>query len=444
MNLILFLFIAAFFSLTLGEFGQFPFASTGFSFSVTDLLLSLSLIALLIWNIAIKKNLILPRNFIFLMLFWAIGIFSLFLSLDLSGWFYLLRFLIYSSVFYLTYSLVNSRILGLGEYLSLIKITSVILAIIGLIQLIVFPDLESLTTLGYDPHKYRVFSTFLDPNFLGAFLSFCMALTTYELINKKYTNLKLSFIENKWLFLSVAILALTILLTFSRSAYLMSGIALTIILASKSYKLLGAFILAGFILYLTFPPFSDRIQGAINVDKSANERFYSWEKGITIFQQNPILGVGFNNIRNYSQSSSLLKVFTPDGGNSGAGIDSSLIFVMATTGLIGFMVFIIFIIRIILDQVTSLTSQAKSLYNLKLEPFKFLNRVWELPGLTKWYPDSQSASRVVKSNFLSIPLLALTAGLLIDSFFINSLFYPPIMFVWFSLLGTFYGLQSES
>ena len=169
MNLILFLFIATFFTLSLGEFGQFPFGNTDFSVSIFDILLTLSLSTALIWNIAVKKNLKLPRNFLYLIIFWAIAILSLFFSLDLSGWLYLLRFIIYSATFYLAFHLVKSKILSLNEFLTLIKITSITLAVLGFVQLIFYPDLGVLSDLGYDPHKYRLFSTFLDPNLLGTF-----------------------------------------------------------------------------------------------------------------------------------------------------------------------------------------------------------------------------------------------------------------------------------
>lgn len=438
MNLILFLYIASFFSLALGEFGQFPFASTGFSISATDILLSLNLTAILVWNIGIKKNLKLPPNFIFIILFWAIGIFSLFISLDLSGWFYLLRFAIYSSAAYLTYHLVKTKILGTGEFITLLKIISLTLAILGFFQLLFFPDLEVISYLGYDPHKYRLFSTFLDPNFLGTFLSFSFAIQVTDLVSKKFLTPFAFTKENKWQIISTVISGIAILLTFSRSAYLMTGIAVLIILTSKSYKLLTGFLLLGLILYLVFPPFSDRIRGAINIDKSAGERFSSWEKGLVIFQENPLLGVGFNNIRNYSQQSNLLKTFSPDGGNSGAGIDSSLIFILATTGLIGFISFITLLIKLIIDQVSSSTAGIEAFYTLEFKPFKFMDNVTKLPGFGRWYREGQARS--LKSNFLSLPILALTLGLLANSFFINSLFYPQIMFIWYSSIGVFYGL----
>lgn len=437
MNLILFLFIAAFFTLSLGEFGQFPFGNTDFSVSIFDILLTLSLSFLLVWNIAIKKNLEMPPNLPFLLIFWAIAILSLFFSLDVSGWLYLVRFIIYSSTFYLAFHLARSKILSLDEFLTLIRITSMTLAVLGFAQLIIYPDLEVLSHLGYDPHKSRLFSTFLDPNFLGTFLSFGFILTSYQLVLKKYTAT--FFKENKWNVITALILGIAIILTFSRSAYLMSTISLLLILAVKNLKLLVSFIALLIILYLIFPGFNNRIDGALNVDASANARFSSWDKGLTIFQENPILGAGFNNIRSYSQKLNLIKPYSIDGGNSGGGIDSSLIFVMATTGMVGFLTYVIFLMNILSDLVSSATYSNKFFYGLHFQPVKLMQQIYKLPGLRKWYREG-SSSKGIKENFLSLPLIAITLGLIANGFFINSLFFPPIMFVWFSLLGVFYGL----
>ena len=444
MNIILFLFIATFFSLTLGEFGQYPFGNTTFSISMLDVLLTLGLSALLIWNIAIKKNLKLPRNFIFLMVFWAVSILGLFLSLDLSGWLYLLRFIIYSSTFYLTYHLVKSGIFALHEYLTLLKVTSVVLGILGITQLIIHPKMGTLANYGYDPHIFRLFSTFLDPNLLGTFLNFGFILVIYELISKQFTNLNLYVKENKWSLFSATILGISIILTFSRSAYLMLVISSFIILAMKNLKVLGGFAVLVLILYLIFPAFNSRISGAFDIDASANERFSSWDKGITIFQNNPIWGIGFNNIRSYSQQQDLIKIFSSDGGNSGAGIDSSLIFILATTGIIGFLTYILFLIKIITDLVSSATYNTKFFYNLQFQPVKLMKMIYKLPGLGKWYNEDTSIHSALKNNYLSLPLLSITAGLIAGSFFINSMFFSPIMFLWFSMLGVFYGSESDS
>lgn len=440
MYLVLFFYIAAFFSLSLGEFGQFPFGSS-FSFSITDILLSFNFATLLIWNIGIKKNLKVPSDLIYLIIFWSFLILSLFFSLNLSGWLYLVRFIVYSSTFYITYSLVKSGILNLQEILSLLKITTVALAVIGLLQLLFFPDLESLTSLGYDPHKNRIFSTFLDPNFLGTFLNFSLILLVFELVNSPSENLGKFLKQHKWDLITSVLLAVTIILTYSRSAYLMMAISLGIVLMVKNLKLLGVLAIITLVMFLTFPPFSQRITGALNIDKSAAERFLSWDKGIKIFQNNPILGVGFNNIRDYSIDNKLLRTYSANGGNAGAGIDSSIIFVLATSGILGFLAFIYFLIKVISNIISSLLANFESLYTLKLKPVRFLNQVHKLPGLSKWYK-SMGPSNFKYLSF-SLPFFALTVGLFAGSFFINSLFYPPIMFIWFSFLGVFYAL-SES
>ena len=50
----------------------------------------------------------------------------------------------------------------------------VVLSLIGFLQLLYYPDLEPLYRYGYDPHKNRLFSTFLDPNLLGSILNICL------------------------------------------------------------------------------------------------------------------------------------------------------------------------------------------------------------------------------------------------------------------------------
>lgn len=440
MNLVLFLYIAAFFSIALGEFGQFPFGRTDFSVSATDILLTMCLTALLIWNIGIRKNLVIPKNFIYLILFWAIALISLLFSLDLSGWFYLVRFIIYSSTFYLTFHLVKARLLGLQEFLTLIKIGVMTLAIFGVFQLIIFPDLEVLTMYGYDPHKFRIFSTFLDPNFFGAFLVFGFILSLHELVSKKYLNFHDYLKENHWNLIWNGMLVASIIFTFSRSAYLMLALAMLILLSVKNRKLLLFSVILFIVLYFTFPIFNQRINGAIRIDASASGRFSSWDKGLEIFQKNPVLGVGFNNVRNYSRENNLVQLFSSDGGNSGSGIDSSFIFIMTTTGLIGLVSFSMLMFKILLDFFTDITKSFKYFYSLQFQPVKFLNKDFKLPVFTRWLNNGYQKNSYGRNNYLSLPLLSLTLGVMLNSFFINSLFYPQVMFVWYSLLGVYYGL----
>jgi hypothetical protein len=59
----------------------------------------------------------------------------------------------------------------------------VAVAVLGLIQLVLIPNLAFLEPLGYDPHYLRLVSTWLDPNFLGAAL--VMGIASLLLVQKK-------------------------------------------------------------------------------------------------------------------------------------------------------------------------------------------------------------------------------------------------------------------
>lgn len=401
MNLVLFLFIASVFSLGLGEFGQFPFGQTQFSVSLTDILVSLTTIFILVWKVGIKKDLSIAKNFYWIAGFWLIGFLSLVLNWNFSGVLYLLRFIVYSGIIYVVFYLAKSKILGFNELSNLIKFVSLIIAGLGFIQLIFFPDLEFLSFYGYDPHKYRLFSTFLDPNFAGTFISFGLILSLGTILHTKFESFENFLRLRKTEIVVFTILFTALILTFSRSAYLMFFSAAFILFMFKKRLLLIPLFLIPLILYLIFPPFSQRIEGLITLDKSASERIYSWEKGIALYRLNPVIGVGFNNVRDVSQKQNLIKTYSADGGNSGSGIDSSLLFVLATTGIAGLIAL-----------------------------GGFLGKT-----LFKMLGDIQKNKRV-----LLVTLFSILAGLILNSFFINSLFFPSIMVVWFSLLGLYYGL----
>lgn len=387
MNLVWFLTIASFLSLLLGEFGHYPFGASGVAISLTDILVTASLTFLLIWQIGIKKKIDLPSNFKWLACFFLTGSISLIVSKELQGGLYLIRFVVYSGSFYLGYSLIRSKVISLEHLLNLILISAVLLSFIGFFQLIFFPDLEFLTLFGYDPHKNRLVTSFLDPNFAGCFLSVAILAGFYLWTKKK----------NKLLLALLGLLTLATILTFSRSAYLMLFLELVFFGLLKLKKILLLLVIIFISSYLLVPRFSQRIVGGWEVDKSAIERINSWQNGLAVFRQNPLLGIGFNNLRSVFERENLFKVFSQEGGHSGAGVDSSLIFVLATTGIIGLIVYLF----------------------------------W-------WVIYLKSIARKEESAFLYCLIL----GLLANSFFINSLFYPPVMLVLYSILGAVDGQNS--
>lgn len=246
-------------------------------------------------------------------------------------------------------------------------------AILGFLQFIFFPNLNFLSIAGWDPHFFRTVSTFFDPNFAGAFL----VLTLLLLLSLREGSLRLTK-QSGLLFIMVYLALLT---TFSRSSYLMflvSGLTLSFLKKSKTFFF--ATIIFFTILLAGFQIYTNIISKPRNIDRtqSAALRLNTWQQGLTLFESHPILGVGFNNYRYALREYNLGdEQFLASHGSSGN--DSSLLFVLSTTGILGLSAYLYFLLTLL-----------KSFRHNQL-------------------------------------LAAAVAGLLIHSFFANSLFYPPIL-----------------
>ena len=344
------------------------------------LVLALSLIGIAKLKFKLQKpNKLLKIGY----LFTGVGILSLIvtpLSLNfpeyLSSFSYTLRFFVYILFAHIIFSG------AFEDFRKRIKETLIYsgvgLAVLGLIQFLILPDLMFLQPFGWDPHYFRTVSTFLDPNFAGAYFVLTLLLLT-SLRGHEVAAAIPKKIASSFTLLAMTIVYLALLTTFSRSSYLMflvSGISLAFFQKSKKI-LLGTFIL--FIgLLIGFQIYTQAVATprGINREQSASFRLSTWQQGLTIFQHSPLMGVGFNTykfaIREYNLSDSQ---FLESRGSTTN--DFSLLYVLATTGIVGLTVYLLFI--------------------LHLPPVAIL-------------------------------------GLLIHSIFANSLFYPPI-FLWIILLG---------
>lgn len=382
MNLVWYLTIGTIISFLLGEFGRFPFGGGAISVTLYDALLAISLVCLAIWKIDIKKDLRSFKIIYIFIPFWVVAIISLIFSKHLSGIIYLARFTVYCLSLVIGYSLVQDKITTPKKLMDYIIALGVGLSLIGFLQLIFFPDIRPLASFGFDPHSGRLVSTFLDPNFLGSFLCVILNLCV----------LQFSILKQRRYLIWSGIICLAIFLTFSRSAYLFLGLDILLWGIFLYRRILTISIIAVLLLLLLVPRFSQRIAGGISIDRSSSERFLSWQIGSKIFVEQPILGIGFNNLRDYVTTHDLIKTYSENGGHAGAGIDSSLLFILATTGLLGLVSYLFIWFRLLV---------------------------------------------LVRSSRLFF--LSVFLGLLINSQFINSLVYPPIMFLSLVWLGGLIG-----
>lgn len=338
-----------------------------------------------IFLMLINKSFVIPKSLFFYLVFLIFGAFSLFANSAnyssvelLTSSFYIVRFFSYLFSAIFLYNLLEKDLISSDFLVSSFILSGLVLAIAGFVQLIVLPDFTALeSSLGWDPHKGRLASTFFDPNFAGAYLVLCLSL----LLDKAFSKNPYS---RFWLVFSLSVLFSAILLTFSRSAWLMLGVVLVTFGLTKARFLLVLSIFVAFGAYFAVPRIQTRISGITDPADSAHFRLISWENALEIAQDNIVLGVGFNSYRYAQESYSFFDAGT-SGGNSGAGADSSFLFVLATTGFIGFCIFCV-------------------AYFVPVFAFR---------------------------NVLNIAVLS---SLFLESLFINSFFYPQIVFLLFGIL----------
>lgn len=266
-------------------------------------------------------------------LFKPLAIFSLVALLSFGNTAYLLRFVSYTS-FYFAF-----RIEGVKKYSRYLLVAAAFFLVIGFLQYFFLPDVRFLRYLGFDDHYFRLVGPLLDPNFTG------LVLVILILFAPKFFSL-------------APLLALG--LTFSRASFL--SLAVGLLYLRGRYQTLLVLLLLGFVLYLIPKPFGE----GVNLFRTFSivSRFENQTKAVEIFLKNPILGVGFKSLR----------------------VDNSFLYVLATTGIIGFTTFLF-----------------------------FLKKAWRY-----------STNPLAKAAILAI---------LVHSLFNNSFFYPPILVLFFLLLN---------
>lgn len=343
-----------------GNLYKFSFFSPEVRISALDItVFALTLLALPL-NLKNHRHWVTPIT-----VFFTIGLVSLILAVPVYGWtsvfvgfMYLARWVIYSIFFASIIQLIKPK-----HIVHILYSIGIITATLSIAQYLLFPDIRALTVTEWDPHYFRVVGTFLDPGFTGLILVFTLIFLTLNPFKNRLINLI------TW---STSYLAFA--LTYSRSSYA----AFLVSMAYIAWKIKGWKFFVGilllFVVTLAILPRAPDGEGVkLERTNSIQARIDSWTTAWRIFTQHPVLGVGFNTYR-YAQGASLKS-------HAGAGADSSLLFVAATTGLVGLTAYL-----------------------------WYLKRLFSLEPIT----------------YYLIPLM-------VHSLFLNSLFYPAVM-VWIALL----------
>lgn len=153
----------------------------------------------------------------------------------------------------------------------------------------------------------------------------------------------------------------------------------------KNRLMLLMSLLIVFLAYFAIPRVQTRISGVTDPADSARFRLESWGNALTLVNKNWFLGVGYNAYKYAQRDAGLLNGDTFF-DHSSAGSDSSFLFVFVTTGIFGITFFLLW---------------------------------WFLPVL----------EQLKRGSSGDLVLVSVLVGMVLESQFINSIFYPQILFL---------------
>ena len=251
--------------------------------------------------------------FVFILIVtWLLGLFRYGISAAIVASAYVLRFITYSYSLYLfIYQFKQHK---LEQILYVISLT---FTAIGIVQYFLLPDLRLLGG-GWDPHYYRIVSTLLDPNFTSLVLVFIL-IYFYQ----KQSNL--------WWMAYVAMV-----FTYSRSGFLAFAVS-HMYLGITSKRYLHGLLFLGLLaatLFILPRPGGEGVR--LERTSTMSLRVQNWVDTTELIRANPWLGIGFNYLRSVRVGSDRIS-------HSAGGVDSSLLFVTVTTGVLGLSIYILYL-----------------------------------------------------------------------------------------------------
>jgi len=209
---------------------------------------------------------------------------------------------------------INPQILNRKFYLflNLILISNII---VGLIQYFLWPDFRSFSAQGWDPHLYRLVSTFFDPTFTA--LIYLLLLIQNFISHPNYPLLFINYIA--------------IALTYSRSSFLSFWVT-SLILSTTTHRP-KIFVTATILLGLTLLALPRLPGEGTKLERTSSifAKIENYREGIALFAQSPLIGYGYNTLEQ-------TRTIKPT-SHAANGFDNSILTIFVTTGLIGGILF---------------------------------------------------------------------------------------------------------
>lgn len=346
MKLELFLLFILLLIFPFGQLTKLPLNIPEVSIYFHDLIIFFLFVVWLIKKTFRKEKILWPKltKYILAFAFWA-G-FSLILDIPnlttkeaVVSSLYLIRWLSYLGIYFVLSDLLKNNNKLKNQIKEMLIIVSAAAALLGLLQYIFVPDIRPLTAFGWDPHYYRVVGTYLDPGYTG--MIFVLGII---LILEKILSMKIS---NYFFILIFFIIYLALSLTYARSAYLAYLIVITLFSwRKKSIKFfIIALSLSVFTLFLLPRPGGEGVK--LERKSTVYSRINNWRQSLRIAFDHPVFGTGFNSYRYTQRKYGFLNQDNWRKSHAGSGADSSLLFIFATTGIVGLISYFLLIIKII-------------------------------------------------------------------------------------------------
>lgn len=309
------IFIFTIFSFFIGQIYRISFLSTSFP------LIDLTIIFLFLLNIClhlINKDLKIKNKYFlyFLAFAWLTLLFNLFRYQinSLTPIFYLIRLTCLLSFFILPIKIED-------KFKNIFYLSIIANIIFGFIQYFFWPNFTYFDALNWDPHLYRLVSTFFDPTFTGLIYLFFIIKT---FLDKK--------IPYRIPLLAISYVAMS--LTYSRSTYLSFLIAF--IFLAYHFKKINILLFSFGIMVLTIFLLPRQVGEGTKLERTSSitAKIQNYQEAWTIFKKSPVIGIGYNNIP-------LVRDIKTPNSHANSGFDGSLATIFVSTGLIGGIVFLL-------------------------------------------------------------------------------------------------------
>ena len=230
--------------------------------------------------------------------FWAWAVIaglSVVKSVNVSASFYNYQVLItqYLSVYFLGYFYIDNKD-KLKKLFLCFGAATVLVSSYGIFQYIqgisLMERLEWIDVEQFPELKTRVFSTLSNPNILAAYLCMSICLSIGLILNRPP-----KMREKMFLYLSILLSLICLLLTFSRGAWLSLFVVIVILGMLINKRILIVFlVLTAIGTFFMQDLIVDRLMSVLNpTDTSSSLRIAFWESTVAMIIDNPLLGVGW-------------------------------------------------------------------------------------------------------------------------------------------------------